>query len=137
MEQQEKVIMDNWMEYRPVITTADLGWSEDSILDARTDNPKEIFDYFWKHFFSITFYYVDNGKFYELFMESNPHKFWEVDKIPNWDGKYVGHQISWESHNEGKVLFTFNDDTDLWNVLKIDGVSIGEVLARSIIAEIE
>lgn len=134
---QVKIVMDNWMEYRPVITTEDLGWSEDSILDARSENPKDIFDYFWKNFFSITFYYVDNGKFYELFMESNPHKVWEVLKKPDWDGRYVGQQIAWESHEEGNVICTFDDDTDLWNVLKIDGKSIGEVLSRSLIAEIE
>ena len=36
---------------------------------------------FWQNFFSIIFYYVDDGNFYELFMESEPHKLWRIPKI--------------------------------------------------------
>lgn len=101
-----------------------------------SEDPKEIFNYFWKNFFSIIFFYVDDVNFYELFMESNPHKFWRIPKIEDWDGKYIGRQILWESHQEGNVLCEFDDDTDLWETLKINGKSIGEVLERSYIAEI-
>ena len=133
----EELIMDNWMEYHPVITKNELGWSEECIRDAMSDDPEKIFNYFWKNFFSITFYYVDDGNFYELFMESNPHKFWRIPKLKDWDGQYVGRQIRWENHEEGEVLFEFDDDTDLWNTLSVNGVPIGEVLKRSYIAEIE
>lgn len=134
---KEKVIIDNWMEYYPVITEADLGWNEECIRDAMSEDPREIFEYFCRNFFSIIFYYVDDGNFYELFMESEPHKFWRIPKLEIWDGKYIGRQILWENHREGEVLFEFADDTDLWNTLKIDGKSIGEVLERSYIAEID
>jgi hypothetical protein len=135
--EKEKIIMDNWMEFHPVITEDDLGWNEECIRDAMSEDPKEIFDYFWRNFFSIIFYYVDDGNFYELFMESEPHKFWRIPKIKTWDGQYVGRQIQWENHHEGDVLFEFTDDTDLWNTLRINGKPIGEVLERSFIAEIE
>ena len=134
---KEKVIIDNWMEYHPVITEADLGWNEECIMDAMSEDPREIFEYFCRNFFSIIFYYVDDGNFYELFMESEPHKFWRIPKLEIWGGKYIGRQILWENHREGEVLFEFADDTDLWNTLKIDGKSIGEVLERSYIAEID
>ena len=29
MDKEGKIIIDNWMEYYPVITTCDLGWSEE------------------------------------------------------------------------------------------------------------
>ena len=135
--EKEKVIMDNWMEFHPVITETDLGWSEECVRDAMSEDPKEIFDYFWRNFFSIIFYYVDDGNFYELFMESDPHKFWRIPKLETWDGKFIGRQIMWENHHEGEVLSEFTDDTDLWNTLKIDGKPIGEVLERSYIAEID
>jgi len=135
--EKEKVIMDNWMEFHPVITETDLGWSEECVRDAMSEDPKEIFDYFWRNFFSIIFYYVDDGNFYELFMESDPHKFWRIPKLETWDGKFIGRQIMWENHHEGEVLSEFTDDTDLWNTLKIDGKPIGEVLKRSYIAEID
>ena len=52
------------------------------------------------------------------------------------NGKFIGRQILWESHSEGEVLCEFDDDTDLWETLKIGGKSIGEVLEHSYIAEI-
>lgn len=137
MEKITKVVIDNWMESHPVITTEELGWSEECILDAMSEDPKEIFDFFCRNFFSIIFYFIDDGNFYELFFESDPHKFWRIPKQKNWDGEFVGRQIRWENHEEGEVLFEFDDDTDLWNELKIDGKSIGEVLERSYIAEID
>ena len=70
-------------------------------------------------------------------MESEPHKSWRIPKRNDWDGKYIGRQIVWENHHEGDVLYEFTDDADLWNNLKIDSKSIGEVLERSFIAEIE
>ena len=137
MEKEKKLIMNNWMEFHPNITSDELGWNEECIRDAMSEDPKEIFNYFWKNFFSIIFYYVDDGNFYELFMESTPHKFWRIPKLKDWDGKFIGRQIRWENHEEGDVLYEFDDDTDLWNELKIDGKSIGEVLERSYIAEID
>ena len=136
MEKEMKVVIDNWMEFHPVITNAELGWSDECIRDAMSEDPKEIFNYFWKNFFSIIFCYVEDGNFYELFMESNPHKFWRIPKIGSWDGKFIGRQILWESHREGNVLYEFDDDTDLWETLKIGSKPIGEVLERSYIAEI-
>lgn len=136
MDKEKELIMNNWMEFHPVITKADLGWSEECIRDAMSEDPKEIFNYFWQNFFSIIFYYVDDGNFYELFMESSPHKFWRIHKNEDWDGKYIGRQILWESHQEGDVLYEFDDDTDVWETLKIGGKPIGEVLKRSYIAEI-
>lgn len=136
MEEKLRTVIDNWMESHPVITTDDLGWNEDCIRDAMTENPEGVFNYFWRNFFSIIFYYVDDGNFYELFMESTPHKVWRIPKVSDWDGKFISSQITWESHNEGDVILEFTDDTDLWNTLKIGGKPIGEVLERSVIAEI-
>ena len=134
---EKEVIIKNWLERRPIIYTEDLGWGEEYIRDAMSEDPEQIFNYFWKNYYSIIFYYVDDGNFYELFMESNPHKFWRIPKIANWDGKFIARQILWESHNEGEVLMEFDDDTDLWRTLKINGKPIGEVLKRSIIEEVE
>lgn len=136
MEEKLRTVIDNWMESHPVITTDDLGWSEDCIRDAMTESPEGVFNYFWRNFFSIIFYYVDDGNFYELFMESMPHKVWRIPKVSDWDGKFICSQILWESHKEGDVILEFTDDTDLWNTLKIGGKPIGEVLERSVIAEI-
>ena len=45
MDKEKGLIMDNWMEFHPVITNGELGWSEECIRDAMSEDPKEIFDY--------------------------------------------------------------------------------------------
>ncbi len=134
--EEDKVILTNWFPDEPAIRQSDLGWSKSDCLDAESYNPKEVFNYFWKHAFSIVFYYTVDGNFYEFFMEGSPFKFWRVRTKADWDGKWIARKISWNEHEEGEVLFTFDDDTDLWNVLKLDDVPIGEVLANSLICEI-
>jgi len=53
MDKEGKIIINNWMEYCPVITTSDLGWSEECIRDAMSEDPKEIFNYFVRNFFCM------------------------------------------------------------------------------------
>lgn len=132
----DNIILTNWADYAPVIRQKDLGWTDDLRQEAMSDNPKTIFDYLWQHAFSIIFYYPADNNFYELFMETEPHKLWLVNKLQKWDGHYISQQIAWEEHEEGRVLATFTDDDDPWSILKIDKKPIGEVLENSLIAEI-
>ena len=85
MEKEDELIMKNWMEFHPIITKADLGWNEECMRDAMSEDSKDIFNYFCRNSFSIIFYYVDDGNFYEFFMESDPHKFWRIPKLSDWD----------------------------------------------------
>lgn len=43
MQDKKELIIDNWMEFHPVITKGDLGWSEECIRDAMSEDPKEIY----------------------------------------------------------------------------------------------
>ena len=135
-EAQEKIILSNWSPNHPVITSAELGWRKSDYLDAMSRDPEIVFNYFWHNFNSIVFYYPKDGNFYELFMEGSPFKFWKVPSNPEWDGKWIVDKISWNEHEEGEVLFTFNESANLWSELKVDGKSIGDVIKNSIIAEI-
>ena len=133
---QELIILSNWSPQDPIIRQSDLGWSTSDYRDAESRDPKDVFNYFWRHAFSIIFYYPDDGNFYELFMEGTPFKFWRIPKKSDWDGKWIIQSIDWNDHREGDVLQTFDDSTDLWNTLKVDGKPIGDVISNSIIAEI-
>lgn len=134
--EKDRIILTNWSPQDPVIRQSNLGWNKGDCLDAETNNPEGVFNYFWKHAFSIVFYYTIDGDFYELYMESTPFKFWRVPKRKDWDGKWICDSIDWNEHEEGEVLSTFTDDTDLWNTLTLNGKTIGEVLSQSIITEI-
>lgn len=134
--EEKLIILSNWHRDDPVLYASNLGWQKSDYLDAGTYDDKQVFDYYWKHAFSIVFYYIVDGEFYELFMEDSPFKFWKVRQRPDWDGKWISEKIAWNEHEEGEVLFTFDDSTNLWVELKVKGVSIGDVLAKSLIAEI-
>lgn len=132
----EKVILSNWSPQDPIITTQNLGWRKSDFLDAMSYDPETVFNYFWHNFNSIVFYYPKDHNFYELFMEGCPFKFWRIPTKKDWNGRWIVDKISWNEHDEGIVLFTFDNHTDLWSELKVDGTPIGEVIANSIIAEI-
>lgn len=133
---EKEIILTNWHHSNPIIYNDDLGWSKDDYRDAESNNPETVFNYFWRHYNSIVFYYVPDGNFYELFMEGSPFKFWKIQKKKEWDGKWICDLIDWNDHVEGEVLFTFNDNTDVWTDLRLNGIPIGEVLQNSVIAEI-
>lgn len=133
---EKRIILNNWHPQDPIVYSDELGWREDDYLDAESRNPEDVFNYHWRHYHSIVFYYVGDGNFYELFMEGHPFKFWRVRKRGDWDGKWICDMITWNNHEEGEVLFEFDDDTDLWNELKLNGLPIGEVIKNSVIAEI-
>jgi hypothetical protein len=133
---EEKVVINNWAPSEPNVLSTELGWRESDYLDAESTEPEEVFNFFWKHFNSIIFYYLEDQTFYELFMEGNPFKVWKIKPKEDWDGKWISEKISWDEHEEGDVFFTFDDDSDLWTELKINGKSIGDVLSNSLIAQI-
>lgn len=132
----EKVILTNWSPKDPVITSQNLGWRKSDYLDAMSYDHETVFNYFWHNFNSIVFYYPKDGHFYELFMEGSPFKFWRIPSKKDWNGEWIVDKIHWNEHEEGEVLFTFNDNTNLWSELRVNGTPIGEVLAHSVIAEI-
>ena len=133
---ENKVILTNWAPSEPVIMSSDLGWHKTDYLDAGSHDPQDVFNFFLHHFNSIVFFYPVDGNFYEFFMEGHPFKFWRVINKSKWNGKWVVEKISWDTHKQGEVLMTFDDDTDLWNSLKVNGTPIGDVIAQSIIVEI-
>ena len=132
----KEIVVKNWHPNCPIIYSDELGWSNDDYLDAESRNPETVFNFYWRHYNSIVFYYPKDGHFYELFMVGHPFKFWRIPTKEDWNGEWICDMISWNNHEEGEVLLTFDDDTDLWSILKINDVSIGEVIRNSIIAEI-
>lgn len=72
------------------IRRSDLGWSDSSKRDARSDYPETIFRYFVEIVgLNILFYYLEDGQFYTIETEKTPIEVRRIFPNPNWDGKNI------------------------------------------------
>ena len=111
---------------------SDLGWGPTQKEEARSLISKEIFDFeVVKTGLNLAFYYIDNDTFYGIHSESLPI---EVKILArNKNEQYLGWQCEGDTHADGEVLFSFNDASNIWDNVIIDGKKLDEVLERSFI----
>ena len=138
----DKIVVRNfWRNIEPHdIYESNLWWDKWGPLDAQTDDPELIFRYYIETVgFNLTFYYVDDGCFYEIFTERLPVNVYRMLPNPDWDGRYIIDSAigAGESHVEGELIYSTPDASTLWSELKIRGKSIGEVLERSVILTLD
>ena len=85
---------------------------------------------------NLAFYYIDNDTCYGLHTESLPIEF----KILPMDKsqKNTCWQCEFDTHDNGEVLFSFDElSMKIWDTIRIDGKTLGEVLERSIIMTLD
>lgn len=124
------------------IRKSDLGWSKSSMRDAQSDYPETIFRYYVEIVgFNILFYYVIDRQFYTIETEKSPIEVRRIFANPNWDGNVELEKAGIDGRpstcSSGEVIATFDDPTEIWDNLTIDGVSIGDVLQDSFIVEMD
>lgn len=110
----------------------ELGWPLYAKKEAGSVVSKEVFmEQIVDVGLNIGFYYIDNDTFYGIHRENYPI---ECKILPrNRKEKYIGWQCDGDTHCDGKVIASFDDEHDIWDGLKIDGHSLEEVLERSFI----
>lgn len=146
MHMTGKVLMENFF---PVGNDGDhsireehLGWTDNLKLDAQSDCPEDIFRYFVEVVgLNILFYWMTDHRFYTIETEKDPIEVRRIDINPNWDGKYEFQRFDSDgcpcTSSPGELLATFDEPTDVWDSLKINGVPIGEVLENSVITDLD
>ncbi len=79
----------------------------------------------------MSFYYLDNDTFYGIHSKRIP---FELKELPrNRDKEYIGWHCECDTHDDGKVLYSFERVEDIWDTVRIDGKSLEEILDRSYI----
>lgn len=90
---------------------------------------------------NILFYYPKDRNFYTIETEKTPIEVRRIYLNPNWDGQHEinrgGLDGQPRSCSDGELLATFDDPTQVWNGLKIDGIPIGDILDQSFIIEMD
>ena len=124
------------------IRKSDLGWGKTIIEDAQSDDPEMIFRYVVEIVgLNILFYWMEDRRWYTIETEKYPIEVRRIYPNPNWDGKCeytkAGTEGVWNTSSAGEVLATFEDPTMVWDELKINEVPIGEILANSVITDLD
>lgn len=113
-----------------------LGWQPEQFREARSFVSKEIFDYeIVRVGLNLSFYYFDNDTFYGLHTERFPIEFKILPRDRTQE--FLGDQCHCDTHEDGEVLFSFQDREEIWNGVQIDGKSLEEVLERSFIVGLD
>lgn len=143
---KQQILIDKF--FRPEWTgdahlyASDLGWDERMYWDAGSDEPERIFHYNVVVVgYNLLFYWVRTGEWYAIETEKRPIEVRMLYRNPSWDGEYEyfksGVSGSPSTCEPGKILATFDSPTEIWDNLKIEDVPIGEVLAHSLIAQLD
>lgn len=124
------------------IRKSDLGWGKTIIEDAQSDDPEMIFRYVVEIVgLNILFYWMEDRRWYTIETEKYPIEVRRIYPNPNWDGKCeytkAGTEGVLNTSSAGEVLATFEDPTMVWDELKINEVPIGEILANSVITDLD
>lgn len=120
----------------------DLGWPESCCKAARSDYSEYEFRYWVEDVgLNILFYWVEDGNFYSIETEKFPVEVRRINLNPNWDGECeltkAGSDLGPTTASNGEILQTFEDPTEIWSNLTIDGISLEKVLERSVIIEMD
>ena len=128
-----KVVLHNFYGEGRDIYEDELGWRADCKREAGSMVSRDIFRFEIEEVgLNIAFYYLDDDTFYGIHRESYPI---ECKVLPRDKSRseYVGYQCDGDTHADGKVIASFDDEHDIRDNLKINGHSLEEVLRRSYI----
>lgn len=120
----------------------DLGWQDGVKKAANSDYSKYIFRYCVVDVgYNILFYWTVDRHFYVIETEKSPIEVRRINANPNWDGECellkADSNLGPTTNSEGEVIAIFEDVTDIWDGLLINGVDLETVLKRSVIIEMD
>lgn len=120
----------------------DLGWSDSCRKDAKSDYPEYVFRYYVEDVgLNILFYWLEDGNFYTIQTEKVPIEVRRINANPNWDGECeltkADSDIGPTTASDGEIIQTFDDPTQIWSNLLINGIPLEKVLERSVIIEMD
>ena len=113
----------------------ELGWNDANQSDAHSTDSWNILKYYLKHIgFDLALYLVKADEFYYIDNIQN-NEVWKLKDREDWDGKYIMERVEF-SHcpePEPEVIYEYSDIRDLWVNLRINGLTLKEVIERSVV----
>lgn len=132
-EIKRKIVVKDFFNPNDHLYEDELGFREFNKEEARSVITREIFEYYicLVHL-QMVFYHLDSDRYYAISTMSKPIvvKVLERDKTRS---QFIYWQCDHDADAEGKIIATFEKPEDIWDNLKIEGRSLGEIIQRSFI----
>lgn len=132
IERSRKIALRDFYGIGEHVYEDELGWRLEMKKEAGSVVSRDIFfDQVVEVGLNLAFYYIDNDTFYGIHRERFPI---ECKVLPrDRSEQFLGWQCRADTHDDGEVVASFDDEHDIWAGLRIDGKTLEEVLRRSYI----
>ena len=111
----------------------EMGFREVMKSEARSLVAREVFRYHVEEIgLSLGFYYPPTDTFYAIFNEVRPVEVYTMPRDRH-RSDFIGWQCECDLHEEDQLIATFDDISEVWDNLKIDGKDFEEVITHSYI----
>jgi hypothetical protein len=110
-----------------------MGFDQKHKSEARSLVAREVFRYYMEVVgLNLAFYYPATDTFYAIYNDARPV---EVYTLPRDRRRsdFIGWQCDCDPHDEDQLIATFDDISEVWDGLKIDGKDFEEVINHSYI----
>lgn len=132
LQRERKIALKDFWGKGKHVYDDELGWTLADKQEAQTLVSRELFRYHVEEVgLNLSFYDPVTDNFYGIHRECYPI---ECKILPrNINVEFIGWQCPGDTHPDGTVLASFEDEKDIWDNFKINGNSLEEVINRSYI----
>ena len=111
----------------------EMGFRDRMKSEARSLVAREVFRYHVEETgLNLGFYYPPTDTFYAIYNDARPVRVYTMPRDRR-RSDFVGWQCECDPHDEDQLIAAFDDITEVWDRLKIDGKDFEEVINHSYI----
>ena len=130
---QRKIAIKDFYGKGQHVYEDEMGFDQQHKSEARSLVAREVFRYHVDEVgLNLAFYYPHTDTFYAIFKDVWPVR---VKTLPRDRRRsdFIGWQCDCDPHDEDQLIATFDDISEVWDGLKIDGKDFEEVIMNSYI----
>ena len=138
MNDKTKILIPNFFGINEHLLSNQIGWSLMHRKETKSSVSRKIFETYveeWGR--NMVFYYLGDGNFYGIHSENCPTPVFRFKK--DLSEQIIYHQLGpGDTHNyeEEEILYLVPCEQKIWDVVKIDGKNLEEILQNSYIVNI-
>lgn len=111
----------------------EMGFRKEMKAEARSLVAREVFRYHVEKIgLNLGFYYPPTDTFYAIYNDERPVRVYTLPRDRR-RSDFVGWQCDCDPHDEDQLIAIFDDVSEVWDGLKIDGKDFEEVINHSYI----